>query len=80
MGLAELVKMLAEAKAPKGDLDLRAMFYLPDGGDEPATAVVVVDERAESDEAIIMRLARMSRLQYERVRQTWAKQMGIRTG
>ena len=58
------------------------MFNLPadDAGDAADTAAVAAsaDERAESDEQIILRLAGMPKLQCERVRRTWAKQMGVR--
>lgn len=78
---ADLVRMLAEAKA---EPDLRALFNLPGDGAAPTDTVVdgaaaePAAGRAESDEQIILRLAGMAKLQYERVRNTWAKQMGIR--
>jgi Domain of unknown function (DUF6371) len=78
---ADLVRMLAEAKA---EPDLRTLFNLPGDGAAPTdtaingSAAEAANERAESDEQIILRLASMAKLQYERVRKTWAKQMGIR--
>ena len=63
---ADLVKMLDGAKAPRHESDLRAMFNLPadDAGDAADTAAVAAsaDERAESDEQIILRLAGMPKL------------------
>jgi hypothetical protein len=74
---ADLVKMLD--KATKAEADLRAMFNLSTvASDTTVDGAPAAEERTESDEQIILRLAGMAKLQYERVRTTWAKQMGIR--
>jgi hypothetical protein len=76
----DLTKLLTEAKATKAETDLHAMFHLSAAASDSETIAEgpADEDRAESDDQIILRLASMTRLQYERVRQTWAKQLGVR--
>ena len=71
---ADLVKMLEKAMAAKSEPDLRAMFNLcAAASDTTVDGAPDAEDRTESDEQIILRLAGMAKLEYERVRNTWAK-------